>query len=385
MVVLEEPYVSETLLDYLEQSQVPVLRNEFSEKSLSAHKSLNIIDSKEFVESYNSNEISRIYTVSEYALDKVCNLLKGEDLVDQVTLLKDKYAFRKACVGIYENFLFKEILFDELFDFDISKVKLPIVLKPTVGFLSAGVYTIENVKDWEEALVNIQENFKNISSLFPNSVVGDNRFIIESYIKGTEYAIDVFFNENEPVILNIFEHRFSSSKDVSDRLYLTNKALFDKYLSVFLDYMKKINSVLKLSNIAVHVEMRVDGDIIIPIEINPLRFTGMCLNELFCHFVGDHALKYYFSGKTPDYNQIWKDREDKTYYFSIIEKPENMKGMILDVDRLKDQYSNILEMRIMNNPKLNILAHVFAEVDTCVEKELNNILTIDVNALLRAS
>lgn len=383
MVVLEEPYVSETLLNYLEKTQLPVLRNNFTDKYFSTHEKLNLIDKKEFVYQYNSMSSPRLYTVSEYALDGVCNALEGENIVKQVTLLKDKYAFRKACEGMYDNFLFKEINYPDLFTFDISKIHLPIVLKPSVGFLSAGVYTIESIEDWKNAIDDIEKNFKSLSDLFPDTVVGDNRFIIESYIKGTEYAIDVFFKEKEPVIVNIFEHRFSSTKDVSDRLYLTNKALFDKYLKVFTDYIRGLNSVLNLSNIAVHIEMRADGKTIIPIEINPLRFTGMCLNELFCKFVGDHPLTYFFTGKTPDYNSIWERRENKTYYFSIIEKPEGIKDPVLDIDKLKKQFSNILELRLINNPKLNILAHVFAEIDGNTERELHNITTLDVKTLLK--
>lgn len=383
MVVLEEPYVSETLLNYLEKTQMPVLKNDFSVKQFSSHEKLNLIEGKEFLYQYHSMSSPLLYTVSEYALDGVCNALKGENIVKQVTLLKDKYAFRKACDGIYNDFLFKEINYLDLFTFDISKIHLPVVLKPSVGFLSAGVYTIESFEDWKNAINDIENNFKSISDLFPDTVVGDNRFIIESYIKGTEYAIDVYFRDKEPVIINIFEHRFSSTKDVSDRLYLTNKALFDKYLEVFTDYIRGLNSVLNLNNIAVHIEMRADGKTIIPIEINPLRFTGMCLNELFCKFVGEHPLTYFFTRKTPDYNAIWKGRENKTYYFSIIEKPEGVKDPILDIDKLKMQFSNILELRLINNPKLNILAHVFAEIDGNTERELHNITILDIKTLLK--
>ncbi|MFA5541503.1 MAG: ATP-grasp domain-containing protein [Bacteroidales bacterium] len=192
-----------------------------------------------------------------------------------------------------------------------------------------------------------------------------------------------FFKDKEPIIVNIFEHRFTSNKDVSDRLYLTNKALFDKYLKVFTEYIKGLNTVLNLNDIAVHIEMRADGKTIIPIEINPLRFTGMCLNELFCKFVGEHPLSYFFTGEIPDYNAIWEGRENKTYYFSIIEKPEGIKNPILDIEKLKKQFSNILELRLINNPKLNILAHVFAEIDGNSEKELHNIATLDVKSILK--
>lgn len=382
MIVLEEPYVSEVLLNYLENTQMPVLNNDFAVKCKQNYK-LNVIDDKTFLKNYEQMAEPRIYTVSEYALDRVCSILKGKNIVEQVTLLKDKYAFRQACKDLYEGFVFKQIKYSDLFSFDINTIQLPIVLKPSVGFLSAGVYTIENKQDWQDALKDIEKNFKELSALFPDTVVGDERFLLESYIKGTEFAVDVFFKDYKPNIVNIFEHRFSSTKDVSDRLYLTNKDLFDRYLEKFTAYIAKLNTVLHLNNITVHIEMRADGDKIIPIEINPLRFTGMCLNELLCHISKNHPLYYFFSGQTPDYDKMWQQKEDKTYYFSIIEKPQNVKNPVLDVEKLKKQFSNILELRLINNPKLNILAHVFAEVDSSNQAELEHISTLDVTTLLK--
>ncbi len=47
------------------------------------------------------------------------------------------------------------------------------------------------------------------------------------------------------------------------------------------------------------------------------------------------------------------------------------------------QFSNILELRHINNPKLNILAHVFAEIDGNTERELHNITILDIKTLLK--
>ena len=54
MVVLEEPYVSETLLNYLEKTQMPILKNDFSVKQFSSHEKLNLIEGKEFLYQYHS-------------------------------------------------------------------------------------------------------------------------------------------------------------------------------------------------------------------------------------------------------------------------------------------------------------------------------------------
>ena len=93
MIILEEPYISQLLLDYLEETQIPVLSNTLSEHACLSHNKLNVIDEKRFISLYNTATPPRLYTVSEYALDWVCNAFAGEKLIEQITLLKEKVAF----------------------------------------------------------------------------------------------------------------------------------------------------------------------------------------------------------------------------------------------------------------------------------------------------
>lgn len=378
MIILEEPYVSNTLLSFLEEEQVPVLKNDFSEKIFLDHPKLNILNEESIVELYRSSSNFQLYTSSEYALDWVYKTLPEQRIIDQVTLLKDKVLFRKACNSLYEDMVFSELSYTDLFSFNISEIALPIVLKPSVGFLSAGVYVITSIEDWDNALADIKINFKNQAALFPDKVVGDGLFIIESYITGTEFAIDLYFNGTEPVIINIFEHLFSSQKDVSDRFYRTNKALFDDYLSVFTEHISNLNQVLNLKDIPVHIEIRMEGDRIVPIEINPLRFTGLCLNELHCHIAGKHPLSYFLSKTTPDYQGMWKGKEDKTFSFSIFDKPTDSLNKSFDTEKVKHLFSNILELRPVNNPKLNINAFIFSETLSSEKEEAEVILNLDM-------
>jgi len=372
MVILEEPYASNRLLEYLSENKIPVLRNEFSKRADSKENPLKLTEEIDFIEQYHRS--GKLYTTSEYALDWVVgSALNDPGLNRQISLMKDKAAFREACLPLYPEFLFYKLPYPELFEFNFSSLKFPCVLKPYIGFLSAGVYTIFDEEDWEKALIDIRDNFAGQAENFPDTVVGKDAFIIESYIEGDEFAIDIYFRGKEPVIVNIFKHPFSSSKDVSDRLYITSKAIFDNYLAVFTEYMNRLNSVLGLENIPIHIELRVDekGNIL-PIEINPLRFTGLCLNEINYHITGHHPLHYFFSNTSPDYRNMWKGKENDTYCFSILEK----SGNAFDMDAAKQIYSDILEWRAMDNPKLDINAFVFSK--TSEEKELKRILELEV-------
>ena len=68
-----------------------------------------------------------------------------------------------------------------------------------------------------------------------------------------------------------------------------------------------------------------------------------------------------------------KTVEKEEFYIEISKEIENMYNII-----------NI-SPKIKKNPKLNILAHVFAEIDGNTERELHNITTLDVTTLLKSN
>lgn len=377
VAILEEPYVSDMLVEYLEKENTPVPRNNYAEKrNLNGHH-MNLMAEGDIIGQYASSSSSnKVYTVSENALDWVVSQLKDECLNAQIALLKNKTAFREACRNLYPYFLFREVCYADLFALDVAELRFPFVLKPSIGFLSAGVYTILSSDDWHNALEDLRQGFQKQAEKFPDTVIDGTKFLLESYISGKEFAVDVYFRDREPVIVNIFEHPFSSEKDVSDRLYITGKKLFDDYLELFSEYMRKLNSVLHLDNIPIHIELRVDGTNITPIEINPLRFTGMCLNEVNYYITGRHPLDYYFSGTIPDYENMWRGKESDIFSFAILEKPKAASEKSPDIHSILKIFSNILELRIVENPRLDIQAFVFSK--TTDQKELQEILSLEI-------
>jgi len=54
----------------------------------------------------------------------------------------------------------------------------------------------------------------------------------------------------------------------------------------------------------------------------------------------------------------------------------------LDIGKLKHVFSEILEVRLVDNPQLNILAFVFSEAETTNKSEISNVLNLDVTKLL---
>ena len=66
MIILEKPFVSTPLVEYLETSQIPVLHNEMAELLKQQGHRLNLLDDQQFVEKYQ--ETKKLYAVSENAL-----------------------------------------------------------------------------------------------------------------------------------------------------------------------------------------------------------------------------------------------------------------------------------------------------------------------------
>lgn len=115
MIVLEEPYVSEPLAAWLEESQHPVLDNAVSREQ-GEGRALNIVAEDEAVRRIDGGE--RVYTNSENALAWIMDNVHNESLVRGIGLFKDKAAMRAALAPLDPDLFFKTCSVDELFKLD---------------------------------------------------------------------------------------------------------------------------------------------------------------------------------------------------------------------------------------------------------------------------
>ena len=171
---------------------------------------------------------------SENGLYWVYSNLTSDEIVNKLENIKNKGKFRQILKHIYPDFFFNQLPLEKLKDYGASTLPYPVVLKPAVGFFSLGVYVINDEKEWNDTVHIIDQEMEKAKSKFPESVVNVEDFVIEAYINGTEYAVDDYYDSNgDPVILNIFTHRFASSEDVSDRIYYTSKEMIETYKTPF--------------------------------------------------------------------------------------------------------------------------------------------------------
>ena len=383
MIILEKPYVSAPLVEYLEKSQIAVLKNEMSELLAKQGHKLNLVNDKEFVEQYQQS--GKLYAVSENALVWLYPHLAGSELIEKVKIVKDKAEFRKICAKIFPDFYYKEVEMNELRSLNPDELPLPLVIKPAVGFLSVGVYIVRSKEEWNAALDDIDKNFAKQCAVFPETVVKSGKFVLEDFIQGEEYAVDAYYDKDgKPNIINIFHHIFKSETDVSDRLYCMSKEIFEKNHGPFNQFLIDLNGVLNLRNFPMHVEFRVDKNSgkAIPIEVNPLRFAGMCLNDLTRHTCGLLPVQCYFEGIHPDYATMWNGIEDDVFSFVVLDKPyETTKA--LDFEKIKKHFHGVVETRDIQNPAMSIWGFLFVKTDKAHREELNEILNSDLTEFIK--
>ena len=374
MVILERPFASDMMVETLVKNGIPVLKNEMSEERVKNGK---LLSDSEFSDEYKKT--GKLYTVSENALGWIYDHIQDKRFLDGISIVKDKSAFRKICRDIYPDFFFKEVNINEMEKLDTESIVFPCVIKPSVGFLSKGVFVVHNPEEYRKAVETLQQDFAKAGADFPEFVVGKSRFLIEEYIRGEEYAVDAYYDENEnPVILNIFHHKFMDESDTSDRLYMTSKGLFDQYEEPFTRFLTNLNNTLHLRNFPMHIEFRYDGKKAVPIEINPLRFTGFCLNELQVFISGQHPMLSFLKGKRVTKEEMWKGREDFTYAFTVLDLPKGDEDKAFDDEKFSADFPGVIDVRRVPDKSSGVAATVFLKVETKNVQAFDRIMSLDM-------
>lgn len=379
MVILERPFASDMMVETLEKNGIPVLKNEMSQERVLNGK---VLSDNEFCEEYKKT--GKLYTVSENALGWIYDHIQDKRFLDGISIVKDKSAFRKICRDIYPDFFFKEVNINEMAQLNTDSIVFPCVIKPSVGFLSKGVFVVHNPEEYRKAVETLQQDFAKAGADFPEFVVGKSRFLIEEYIHGEEYAVDAYYDENEnPVILNIFHHKFMDESDTSDRLYMTSKGLFDQYEEPFTRFLTNLNNTLHLRNFPMHIEFRYDGKKAVPIEINPLRFTGFCLNELQVFISGQHPMLSFLKGRRVTKDEMWKGREDFTYAFTVLDLPKGDEDKVFDDEKFSADFPGVIDVRLVPDKTSGVAATVFLKVETANVQAFDRIMSLDMHEYMK--
>ena len=410
MFILEEPYVSNLLLETLEKHKkdagFEVLENDFI-KTVGKNYEFNLVQKDSLAgalggASESTSDVSsrglKFYSNSENSINWVLENFPNSSLARLIKICKDKCAFRCALKPLYHNFLFKEVSVEELDGINFNDVGKPFIIKPSVGFLSLGVHKVRFEAEFEEVKKQIRAEINEISKLFPKSVLNISKFIIEEIIDGEEFAVDVYYDsKGMPNVLNILKHPFLDGDDVSDRAYITSLGIIEENLKRFEEVLIKIGKTLDIKDFPMHIELISEpvatnenlggGAEIIPVEINPMRFAGWCTTDLAYFAFGINIYEYFAQGKKPDWKALLAQKKDDIFYFAIAERPKALadpikaKGCKFDYEALYQNFSNILEKREIDYSKKPVCAILFGSAKNM--DEINKILKLDMKSFVK--
>ena len=386
MIILDEPYVSQYLKDTIISAGLPVLKNETSLQQDFPDET-HFMDDAACIALLKEHPEQKLYSNSEHAIQWIADNLSFTGLPEKIALFKDKAAFRRQLMPVFPDFFFLEVAAADLDSLDIHDIPKPFIIKPAVGFFSAGVYMVASDDDWEGVLATLKEEMKEHSKLFPPQVYSALTWIIEEYIPGTELAVDACFTgDGEPVVLDILSHMFSSDADVDDKVYLTSRSITKKYLSPVTDLLSTIQQLTGIRNFPLHIELRVaeDGSVI-PIEMNPMRFAGWCTTDIAEYAYGTNVYRAYFEEDAPDWESLLADDNGDVYALLVVKPPadidrERIAGF--DYEGFAASFAHPLEMRAVDFTRYPVFGFFFVRLESGYLREAEDFLHADLREFI---
>ncbi|SDZ97859.1 ATP-grasp domain-containing protein [Desulfuromusa kysingii] len=389
MFLVDKPYISDFFKQTMMDSGIPVVATELS-RQMDLYAGTNLISESRAIEMVQQNQSLPIYTTSENAISWITENLSFSDLPDKIALFKDKLKFRQLTQTIFPDFYFRGVNLNELQDLQFDQLPLPFIIKPSIGFMSMGVYKVANEKEWQAAKAAIVAEIDQVKGLYPDSVLDTNAFIIEQCIDGEEFAVDVYYNDaGEAVVLGILKHVFSSDADVSDRVYISSKEIVEENLTAFTRFADKIGRLAGVKNFPVHIELRKGRDgTVLPIEVNAMRFGGWCTTaDLTAMAYGFNPYRYFYGQQKPDWSQLLQGKEGVLYSMVVL---DNSSGFEIDAiasfdyEKLLTKFKHPLELRQIDFRQYPVFGFLlletqeedFAELQTILESDLREFITL---------
>jgi ATP-grasp domain len=383
MIIIDKPYISEFFRETIRANGFPVLKNDFA-VSAGLDESYNLIEEPDAVKQLKNKNNPLVFMPTENSIGWVMDNLGSTRLPEMIRLFKDKVQSRKLMRSMYPEYYFRQVELADLDSLDISGIPMPFVIKPVVGFCSFAVCKVENEMDWEAAKKDIKQALATVNSIYPAHVLDFSSFIIEEFIQGDEFAFDACYDKNGKVnVFSVYQHIFASKEDVSDRLYITSSDIVREYEPVFNEFLTKLGELAELKNFPLHGEVRIDyRGRLIPIEINPMRFGGMCTTaDLTSYAYGYNPYEYCFTGKDPQWQELTEGREDYNYGMVLLNnttgiEPEKIKDF--NHKALAEQFEDVLEIRKINHREFHFFGFLFIKTRKDNFREMENILHADL-------
>ena len=387
MFFVDKPYVSDFFKKTVKDNNIPIVATD-SAGELDMLPGTKMVSPTDAIAVVRKQENPLIYTTSENSIGWIAEHFAFSDLPEKIDLFKDKLKFRQLTKPMFPGFYFQGVKLEELGRVQFDQLPLPFIIKPAIGFMSMGVYQVENYTEWIAAIDAINGEIEQVKNLYPASVLNTSSFIIEQCIAGEEFAVDVYYNSSgEAVVLGILKHVFASAADVSDRIYISSKEIIEENLAEFTEFAGEIGRLAGVRNFPVHIELRRDEDgVLLPIEVNPMRFGGWCTTaDLSFLAYGFNPYLYYYQQRKPDWGKLLAEKEGKLFGIVVL---DNSTGLAIsqiksfDYDKLLSKFDKPLDLRKIDFQQYPVFGFLFTETTEDNFIELQNILNSDLREFI---
>jgi hypothetical protein len=384
MILLDHPYVSDFLKQTIVENQLPVVATPEA-LALMGGAIVNWLPESEAVQALKDNYGGPIYTNSENAITWIQQHAPESAIAEKISYFKNKVKFRELMQDVYPGYFYKAVPFQALLETDTSQLEFPIIVKPSVGFFSIAVHKVDHAADWEATVNRIHDDIERFASAYPKAVLDNTEFILESYVKGEEYAFDCYMDaEGNPVILNILHHKFISEADVSDRVYSTSKDIVLGLHDSIMEFLTQVQIKTRLKNFPLHIEIRVTEEgKLFPIEVNPMRFGGWCTTADVTYFAyGINSYLSFFSSQKPDWDNVFAERSNFLYSLILLDNALKIKieeFSHFDYEALLGDFECPLHLRKHPLNRYGIFGFLFTRTSKGNEQELDMILHADLS------
>ena len=171
-------------------------------ESLPMTADLEIIDSEHLRQTnLRFSQQDKVCIASEAALEIVVSRIDDPARRNTIEVLKNKYTFRKMLTAIYPNYQYQFVKLQNIADLTITQKS---VIKPVKGVFGTAVRIINRDTDLTSLAAELQAELSKNVDLFSEGVLSKSDFIVEQYLEGEEYAVDMFYNTmGIPCIINI--------------------------------------------------------------------------------------------------------------------------------------------------------------------------------------
>jgi hypothetical protein len=130
-----------------------------------------------------------------------------------------------------------------------------------------------------------------------------------------------------------------------------------------------------------HIEMRVDGGDVVPVEANPMRFAGFGGTDFGWYAWGINTHEYFLERNKPDWAEVFAGKEDRVYSMYVAFIPEDIDvGEVKDIDyeSFTSNFTKVLELRKTDWRRYRVFAFVFSETDPDTSGEIERNLRLDL-------